>query len=139
MATGTAGTTARKSSIQMVHYLRMAINWNDTGISSGVGKQYLPAGAIIVGTDVLVETAFNAGTTNVVTVGTNTTTDNNIIAAGDVDETATGLTQNVKPTGTALGKLSADAQVFAKYAQTGTAATAGKLYVMIKYVVDNDL
>jgi hypothetical protein len=50
MATGTAGTTARKSSIQMVHYLRMAINWNDTGISSGVGKQYLPAGAIIVGT-----------------------------------------------------------------------------------------
>jgi hypothetical protein len=139
MATGTAGTTARRSSVQMVHYLRMAINYNDTGISSGVGKQYLPAGAIILGTDVHIATAFNAGTTNVLTVGTNTTTDNNIVAAGDVDETATGLTQNIKPTGTALGPLSADAQVFAKFAQTGTAATAGKAYVIIKYVVDNDL
>jgi hypothetical protein len=139
MATGTAGTTARKSASQLIHYLRFAVNYNDTGISSGVGKQYLPAGAIIVGTDVHIATAFNAGTTNVLTVGTNTTTDNNIIASGDVDETATGLTQNVKPTGTALGPLSADAQVFAKFAQTGTAATTGKAYVIVKYVVDNDL
>jgi hypothetical protein len=139
MATGTAGTTARKSASQLIHYLRFAVNYNDTGISSGVGKQYLPAGAIIVGTDVYISAAFNAGTTNVLTVGTNTTTDNNIIASGDVDETATGLTQNVKPTGTALGPLSADAQVFAKFAQTGTAASAGKAYVVIKYIPDNDL
>lgn len=139
MATGTAGSTARKNASQLVHYLRMAINYNDTGIASGVGKQWLPAGAIILGTDVHVATAFNAGTTNVVTIGTNSTSYNNIIASGDVDETATGLTQNVKPTGTALGPLSADAQVFAKYAQTGTAASTGKCYVVIKYVVDNDL
>lgn len=139
MATGTAGTTARRSSVQMVHYLRMVINFNDTGISSGVGKQYLPAGAIIVGTDAYVNTVFNAATTNVLTVGTNSTSYNNIIAAADVDETATGLTQNVKPTGTALGPLAADVQVFAKFAQTGTAATTGKAYVIIKYVVDNDL
>jgi hypothetical protein len=139
MATGTAGTTARRSPLQMVHYLRMVINYNDAGISSGVGKQYLPAGAIIIGTDVYVNTVFNAATTNVVTVGTNSSSYNNIVAAADADETATGLTQNIKPTGTALGPLSADAQVFAKYDQTGTAATTGKCYVIIKYVVDNDL
>lgn len=139
MATGTAGTTARKYAMQIVHTLRFVVNYNDTGVSAGVGKQYLPAGAIIVGTDVYVATVFNAATTNVVTVGTNSTSYNNIVAAADADETATGLTQNIKPTGTALGPLSADAQVFVKYAQTGTAATTGKAYVVIKYVVDNDL
>jgi hypothetical protein len=35
--------------------------------------------------------------------------------------------------------LAADSQVFAMYAQTGTAATAGVAYVIIEYVCDNDL
>ena len=130
---------ARQSVDQQIHYLRFVVNYNDTSISGGA-RSYgaLPAGAIIVGTDVYINTVFNAGTTNVLTVGTNTTTSNNIIAAADVDETATGLTQNVKPTGTALGPLSADIDVYVKYAQTGTAATTGKAYIIIKYVTDND-
>lgn len=139
MATGTAGSTARKLALQVGHTLRIKVNYNDAGIASGVGKQWLPAGAIITGTDVYIATAFNAGTTNVLTVGTNSTSYNNMIAAADVDETAAALTQNVKPTGTALGPLSADAQVFVKFAQTGTAASAGVAYIIVKYIVDNDL
>lgn len=140
MATGTPGTTARQLPYQVVHYLRFTVNFNDTGIATGTGKQTLPAGAIIVGTDVIIQTAFNAGTTNVVTIGSNAATFNNIVAAADVDESgAVPLTQNIKPTGTAFGPLAADARVFAMYTQTGTAATAGRLTVIIKYIPANDL
>lgn len=128
----------RQMALQVVHTLRFDVNYNDAGIAAGVGKQWLPKGAIVIGTDIMCSTAFNAGITNVLTVGTNTPTDDNLIAAADFNEAA-GLTQNIKPTGAALGKLAADAQVFAKYTQTGGAATAGAATVIVKYVVNNDL
>src|SRR5258706_13061372 len=114
MAPATAGSTARQTQYQHVHSLRITVNYNDPGIANGVGKQWLPAGAILVGTDVVVDTVFNAATTNVLTLGTNAAAYDNIAAAADINEGATGLTQNIKPTRTALGKLSAAAQVFAK-------------------------
>lgn len=138
MTTGTAGTSARKNAAQMVHYLRFAVNYNDAGIASGVGKQTLPAGALIVGTDVYIGTAFNAGTTNVLTVGTSGVF-TEIVAAADVAEGSTGLTQNIKPTGVMLGAIASDTQVFASFTQTGTAATAGAAIVVIKYIPNNDL
>lgn len=122
----------------MVHYLRFAVNWNDAGIAAGVGKQTLPAGAILIGTDVQIVTPFNAATTNVLTVGVAGVA-NNVVAAADADESTAGLTQNIKPSGTALGPLAADSQVTVTYTQTGAAATAGKAIVIIKYVPDNDL
>jgi hypothetical protein len=139
MTTGTPGSTARKNALQLVHYLRIGVNFNDQGIASGVGKQWLPAGALITGTDVHIGTAFNAATTNVLTVGTNATAYNNIAAAGDVDETAVALTKGIKPTGTALGPLAADTQVFVMYTQSGTAATSGAATIVISYVPNNDL
>jgi hypothetical protein len=139
MTTGTPGSTARRNALQLVHYLRFTVNYNDAGIASGVGKQWLPAGALITGSDVYVGTAFNAATTNVVTVGTNATSYNNIVGSADVDESTVALTKGIKPTGTALGPLAADTQVFAMYAQTGTAATAGTATVVISYIPNNDL
>ena len=63
MATGTPGNTGRQTQYQMVHTLRITVNYNDAGIANGVGKQWLPAGAIIVGTDAVIDTVFNAATT----------------------------------------------------------------------------
>ena len=139
MTTGTPGTTARQLPYQVVHTLRIKVNYNDAGIAAGVGKQWLPKGAIITSTSVQVGTAFNAGTTNVLTVGTNAGNYDNIVAAADADETALAITNAIKPTGTALGPLAADARVFVKYTQTGTAATAGSATVLIHYVPDTDL
>lgn len=138
MATGTAATAARQSHNQQIHYLRFAVTYSDAGIATGVSKQTLPVGAVIVGTDVVVGTTFNAQTTNVLTVGTNGTTANNIIASGDVDETTAGLTKSVSPTGAALGALASDLPVWVKYTQTGTAATQGAAIVIVKYVPNND-
>src|SRR5262245_39879383 len=134
-----ATPAARVSHVQAVHFLRFTVNFDEPGIATGVGKQSLPDGAIIIGTDVHVQTVFNAGTTNVLTVGTNAANFDNIIAAADVNEGATGLTKDVSPTGTALGPIAADVQVFAKYTQTGTAATTGRAQVIVKYVPNIDL
>lgn len=139
MATGTLGTTARRNTTQQVSYLRFTVNWNDIGIGTGVGKQTLPAGAVVVGTDVNVTTAFNAGSTNPLTVGIEASTFANIAAAASTLSGATGLKQNIAPTGTALVDLAADSQVFVMYAQTGTPATTGRAIVIVKFVINNDL
>jgi hypothetical protein len=139
MATGTPGTTARQLPYQVVHTLRIKVNYNDAGVATGVGKQWLPKGAVITSSSVYVGTAFNAATTNVLTVGTNASTYDNIVAAADVTEGSIALTNAIKPTGTALGPLAADSRVFVTFTQTGTAASAGQAIILIHYVPDTDL
>lgn len=127
---------AREPGEQQVVFSRFTVSFDEVGISSGVAKCTLPAGAVIIGTDVYVSTTFNANSTNVLTVGSNSTQLDNVVASGDVTEgSATTLTKDVSPTGTALGPLSADTTFYGKYTQTGgTAATAGQATVIIKYV-----
>lgn len=132
MPTGTAGGPGRRGHLQVVDVICQDITFNDTGAATGIATgKWLPAGGIILSTDVSVNTAFNAQTTNVLTIGLNGTTANNIVAT--VAATA-GLVLNLAPTGTALGKLTADTQVYVKYTQTGTAATTGNATFIIKYV-----
>ena len=138
MTTGTPGSTARKNSTQQVGYLRFTVNYSDANIANGNTKQWLPAGALIIGSDVYVGTAFNAGTTNVLTVGLGASA-NTIVASGQVTPGTTGMTNGIVPTGNALGPLAADTQVNVTYTQTGTAATAGQAIVVIKYIPNNDL
>jgi hypothetical protein len=130
---------ARQLHTQQVHYIRFTVNYNDTGISSGVVKGTLPAGAQIIGILAKITTAFNAATTNVLTVGT-TSTATQLVAAADVDETAVAVTQ-IAPSaawGTA-SQPATDTDVYVKYAQTGTAATAGAATFVISYAPNNDL
>jgi len=137
MPTNTQGRPARELPFQAVHYMRKTVNFNDTGITTGIAfKNWLPSGARIVTTWVNIDVVFNAATTNVLTVGQNSSSYNDIVASGDVDETALGTTAVVK--GGALGALAADTQVFIKYTQTGTPATTGKATVVLQYVPGND-
>lgn len=138
MATGTAGTTARDYQKTLTHYLRIPVTYSDAGISSGVAKSSLPAGAIILRTNVVLSASFNAQTTNVLTAGLNGTTANNIVSTVTVSAAGFGATNHV-PTGAALGALSADTPVYVKYTQTGTAATQGAANIIIEYAVQGDL
>ena len=129
---------ARDPGIQCVTYIRFDINYSDAGIGNAIAVgRILPAGGIIVGTDVMVNATFNAGTANTLTIGTNGTTANNIVAT--VTATSGALTQNLAPTGTALGKLAADSPIYKKYTSTGTAATQGNATFIVKFVPNNDL
>jgi hypothetical protein len=136
MPTGVQGSTARRPTDQQVCYLRIGVNYNDANVANGSPKQWLPAGAQIIGTYSNVITAFNAGTTNVLTVGTNGPSTYNNIATPAV---TVGLVQNTPPTGTALVPLATDSQVFVKFTQTGTPATAGQAVIMILYIPNNDM
>ena len=98
--------------------------------SASADLDTLAAGDVVIKCWAQVVTAFNAGTTNVLTVGDGTTA-NKYLAAADVTEGTPG----VYPTGgagpfvaeTAAGTLRAT------YAQTGTAATTGsaRVYALI--------
>lgn len=128
--------TARDAQEQQVLFLRFTANYNDNSMASGVVKGVLPQGAIIIGTDVYTNTSYNANSTNVFTVGSNSTQLDNIVPdAAFAESTQGAIFYDIKPTGTALGPLAADTTVQVKYTQTGpTAATQGQTTVVIKYI-----
>jgi hypothetical protein len=133
MTTGVLGTAARQDPRQVTNTLKKTVNFNDTAISAGIGfDNYLPQGAFITSVLVEVVTAFNAATTNVLTVGTVSTAYNNIVAAGDVNLAATGVYQINRGLGRSLAAAASVLPV-AEYTQTGTAATAGQAIILIEF------
>ena len=139
MATNTQGRPARQLPEQEIHYLRKTVNFNDANISSGVLHPFwLPAGAQILFTTVNIITAFNAGTTNVLTVGQNASNYNDIVNATDVNEAVTGSTMVLRGADLDLTTGGVDVQVGFKYTQSGAAATTGKAQIVIAYAPNND-
>lgn len=139
MATNdTATPKGRENVPNTVCYIRKKITFADAGAAGGIPIEWMRKGSIILGTDILITTAFNAGTTNPLTVGINSTAYDNIVTTAQSVAGTPGLKQNLAPTGTALVPLAADSQVFVKYVPTGTAATTGEGYVIIKFVNDKD-
>ena len=124
---------------QSVHYIRKAFTYSDPDIAGGTLRlpAAIPAGAIITQVLVDITTAFNAGSTNVLTLGTQSGTASDIVTAGDVNETVAGV--NIVTTSAAIGHVGSSAiDLYLKYAQTGTAATAGAGHVLIAYAPNND-
>jgi hypothetical protein len=124
---------ARLFHVQQTTYLQTLMNYNDADASTGRLLGYVPAGATIVRIYTVISTAFNAGTTNTLSVGkTATGTDYvNATAAGS----ATGPTA---ATVTAANTVpAADQAIYASYTQSGTAASAGVARVIVEYVPNN--
>ena len=97
---------------------------------STVALESLAVGDVVVQAWAEVTTAFNAGTTNVLTLGNGVTADK-FLAAADVTEGATGVT----PAG-GKGPFTAETvagTLTATFAQTGAAATTGaaKVYALV--------
>lgn len=126
-------TVNRKVHTQQVHYIAKQVTYSDSGISAGTLEfpARLPPNACIVFAHTWVKTAFNAATTNVLTVGTVSGTANDILTGGDVDETATVGTLTK---GVGVISSTAEKQIFAKYTQTGAAASAGVAVITIGYI-----
>lgn len=134
MATNTAGTSARKFSLQAVHYLRKRITYLDDGKTVDIGT--LPDGALILKplSGVAVNVAFNGGSTNTLDIGPSTDPGTNLwgtlLALGTIgfvplDEVVTLL-------------VSGDTKVSAKVVSTAT-PSAGSGVIVIAYIPDNDL
>ena len=91
----------------------------------------LPAGAGVMGAMVAVTEVFDAGTTNVLVVGT-LADPNRLVEAGDVDETAVGTTL-VCHRGVEI--LTVDTEYFIWFTQTGAAATTGHALVGLMFAI----
>lgn len=131
MATNSVGDQARAQHQQLVNTIRQTINFNDPGIAAGAIRAQLPMGAFITRVLVEIVIAFNAVTTNVLTAGLNANMDN-VIAAGDLNETALGVTDITRALGRSLTAAGVTNLGF-KYTQTGTAATTGQAEIVVEY------
>jgi len=100
--------------------------------STAVTIATIPAGAQIIDINIDVTTAFNAASTNTVTVGTSSSAaayvaSTSVGSAGRISVATTGVYSAWANTGTS------DVVATITYSQTGTAATAGAARVTIVY------
>lgn len=124
------GVPARSSGDQTVNYLRAPIDFT-LGLTATKVVGTLPANCVVLRAYIVVTTAFNAGTTNTMSIGTaaSSTAYSTAISlatagliAGSSLATATTLTPAV------------DTQVIATNVSSGTAATAGAGIVVVEYL-----
>lgn len=131
MTTNTAQVLppTRQDQRQVSNTLKQTINWNDAGIASGIQFQNsLPMGAVITSVIVEVITAFDGGSS--VLIGTNSPTFNNIVAAGDVDETVVGANTVARALG---GSIARAADITPSYILAAGAPTVGQIQITITY------
>jgi hypothetical protein len=123
---------ARDSGYKFPQYFRASVNFATPNIGSTNGVQIgtLPAGARLKSCACIVDTAFNAATTNVLTVGTSGGSSADIMGSGDITEGTPGVYS--AGTGATL-TFSVDTPIYAKYTQTGTAATTGAAVIILDF------
>jgi hypothetical protein len=122
---------ARDAGTQVTQIIYRPVTFADNGVARVVGT--LPEKAVIINAGVVVTTAFNAGTSNVLDIGTSL----------DDDGFATDLALGT------IGRIAADElatsddlystserTITATVALTGTAATAGAGIVFVEYFVN---
>lgn len=112
--------------------LTFAALFNTAGIAAGVKMMTIvasPTKPVLLEVFAEVITAFNAVSTNVVTVGTDATA-NQLLAAADITEGTPGFYP--ASNATVKKRLIADTDIYLKYTQTGTAATTGEALVYFR-------
>ena len=130
MATGTLGTTAQRYHQNQTHYLWKAIAHTDDGSTLTLG--IVPAGSLVLRGGVVVTTAFNAGTTNVLDIGTSADTDG---FATDLALGTVGVIVADEMATTNDAYCATDTTIQCVVDLTGTAATTGAGYVWVEYIV----
>lgn len=131
MTTNTAGTNARLYHTHQVHYLRRAISFSD-GASAVLNVGTIPAGSTVIRGGVVVTTAFNAGSGNVLDIGTSADDDG---FATDLALGTVGVIAADEMATTNDAYVTADTTIIATLALTGTAATAGAGFVWVEYLI----
>lgn len=138
MTTNVAGTNARNTQLSVLHTIRADITFADNGRVVPFNNA-IPAGSQIVNliSGVYVNTAFNAGTSNVLDIGT--TADDDLYATDlalgtkafvALDEAATATNVNT-------WYIASDTYFTCTPALSGTAATAGAAVVLIHFYPPN--
>jgi hypothetical protein len=134
---------------QQTHYLRFTVNFNSCVLVSNTCSYKVgavPYNAFIVRGYQQVTTAFNSGTTDTLAIGT-ASGGAQLVAAQTVHAGTAGLPLTIVAanlglvaTGNNAAQTGADGgfEIYATYAQTGAAPTAGVAVVILEYFAPND-
>lgn len=123
---------------ETLHFIRYDFSFSSpssTVMNAGVNFGSLPAGAVPIRVDVAVDTAFNNGTNNLISVGyTATGTDlvNGASLASQALVTTAAPAAAIATAKQATSKTGT--QLYVSTSQTGTAATTGTCSLIIYYV-----
>lgn len=119
----------------LVHYVRKGVSLSELTSGTAVTIGTLPAGAVVDDAYAVVTTAFNSGTSDLLDMGTSGDP-NGFMSAVSV-ATAGKKSADDLATSDDLS-LSADTEVSFTWTGAGTAASAGALEAVVKFVIDND-
>jgi hypothetical protein len=119
----------------VVHYLAKDFTYSDNGSVLVLGVA--PIGATIIRGGVVVSTAFNAGTSNVLDIGTSADDD------GFATDLALGtigvIVADEMATSNDMGPFTSDTTITCTPALSGTAASAGVGRAWVEFIIDPDL
>ncbi len=126
-----AGGSATEYRTKQVHYLSKDFTYADDGSTLTMG--YCPIGATVIRGGVVVSTAFHAGSTNVLDIGTETDPEGfaTDLALGTVGVIAT----DEMATTNDAGPYAAITKIVCVVDLTGTAATTGVGRAWVEYIV----
>lgn len=130
---------AQQYHLNVVHTLRKDFTFADDGTVLSMG--WLPANSIVTGGGIMVKTAFDSGTSDVVDLGFRNAGDG---TSDDTDEYATDLAATTAGVivadalATAADAFSSEgAEAVVTYTSAGTAPTAGTATAYLTYIVLN--
>lgn len=130
------GSTAlRPHGMQLAFLPFKDITFATAGLTTGVSMGKVPKGSRFAFAETHVTTGFSAAGTRAMTVGTNSTTYNNIVTTV-TEETASGAFHSIC---TSIATLTVDTEVFIKMTTTGTAAAAGAVTVVVAFFPPREL
>ena len=122
---------ARKLNPGAVHQISTNVTFADNGSAVVIGT--VPAGARVLRATAIVTEAFNAGTSNVLDIGTTADPD------GFATDIALGTIGNIAADEMATTNdqvASVDTGIIATVALSGTAATAGAADIVVEYIAE---
>lgn len=122
---------ARVNGEQVIQYLRKDITYL-TGIAAVVSVGTVPKDAIVVRGGVIITTAFNAGSTNVLDIGT--VADDDGFATDLAMGTIGVISADEMATTNDMGPMAVDTEITATLALTGAAPTTGAGVIWIEYL-----
>jgi hypothetical protein len=130
MTTNTAGSVARQDPRQVSNTIRGSITFSQQAVFVPIGT--LPKNAWVSLVQMSIDTAFNAGTTNPIVVGSSGTP-NSLMQSGDNTPGTPGMYASpIARLGKALA-AAADIVIGITYTPTGTAASTGAAEVLIEF------
>jgi hypothetical protein len=108
----------------------VTLTFDDPDAATGKFAVRLPKGAQVIVNATKITEVFNAGSTNVLTVGYGASL-NEFIASGDVDETALGWTAVDRANEVTLTE---EKDIYVKFVETGDAATTGSVDYVLTWI-----